>query len=339
MRAAVLEAFGRALVVRDVATPEPGPGEVLVRVAASGVNPLDVKIAAGAAPHARVQPPAILGLDMAGTVVAVGPGETGLAVGDSVYGMIGGVGDQPGSLAQYAAVDARLLAVRPRALDERAAAALPLAVITAWEGLVDRAKVRAGQKVLIHGVGGVGQIAIQIARAHGAEVFAASSTSRVETIARLGAIPIDRSAVTVADYVGEHTDGEGFDIIFDTVGGSAVDDSFAAVRTYTGHVLSILGWGTHSIAPLSFRGATYSGVFTLLPLLTGRGREHHGEILRAAAVLADAGKLAPIVDPRHFTLETVAAAHTAATSDRSGKIVVDVLAELAMPVSREPVRA
>ena len=97
------------------------------------------------------------------------------------------------------------------------------------------------------------------------------------------------------------------------------------MRTYTGHVVSILGWGTHSLAPLSLRGATYSGVFTLLPLLTGRGRAHHGEILGQAAALADAGLLTPIVDPAGYDLETVADAHRAVESGkRQGKVVVRV---------------
>lgn len=85
------------------------------------------------------------------------------------------------------------------------------------------------------------------------------------------------------------------------VGGGTLDKSFEAVRAYTGHVVSALGWGTHSLAPLSFSGATYSGIFTLLPMLTGRGRAHHGEILREAAALADAGTLRPVVDARRFT--------------------------------------
>jgi NADPH:quinone reductase-like Zn-dependent oxidoreductase len=95
----------------------------------------------------------------------------------------------------------------------------------------------------------------------------------------------------VDDYLAISPGGDGFDIIFDTVGGSTLDQSFRCVRPYVGHVVSILGWGTHSLAPLSLRGATYSGVFTLLPLLTGNGRAHHGEILSAAATLVDAGQL------------------------------------------------
>ncbi|MGW3242455.1 zinc-dependent alcohol dehydrogenase family protein [Streptomyces sp. NPDC001070] len=328
MRAMVLEQFGTPLTLGEIRTPSPGPGQVLVRVAASGVNPLDTKIRAGKAAHARTRLPAVLGLDLAGVVEEVGADVTGFTPGDEVFGMTGGVGDLQGSLAEYAAVDARLLARKPDSLTMRQAAALPLVFITAWEGLVDRAGVHEGQKVLVHGgAGGIGHVAVQLARARGAEVFATGSPRSLETIARLGATPIDHTSTPVDAYVAEHTGGEGFDIVFDTVGGETLDASFTAVRTYTGHVVSALGWGTHSIAPLSFRGATYSGVFTLLPMLTGNGREHHGEILREAAALADAGALTPRLDPRRFTLATAAGAHEVVEQGAAeGKVVVDVTA-------------
>ncbi|MFF3943911.1 zinc-dependent alcohol dehydrogenase family protein [Streptomyces sp. NPDC001902] len=326
MRAVLLEEFGSPLVLGAIRTPAPGPGQALVRIAASGVNPLDTKISAGKAAHARIRPPAVLGLDLAGVVEEVGADVTGLAPGDEVFGMTGGVGDLQGSLAEYAAVDARLLARKPAALTMRQAAALPLVFITAWEGLVDRAGVHGGQKVLVHGgAGGIGHVAVQLARARGAEVFATGSPRSLETIAALGATPIDRTATPVDAYVAEHTGGEGFDVVVDTVGGETLDASFTAVRTYTGHVVSALGWGSHSLAPLSFRGASYSGVFTLLPMLTGRGREHHGGILREAAALAEAGALRPLVDPRRFTLATAAEAHgVVERGEGRGKVVVDV---------------
>lgn len=326
MRAVVLREFGTPLILTEVDKPSAGPGHVLVKVHASGVNPLDTKIRAGKAAHARRTLPAVLGIDVAGVVEEVGAEVTGFAPGDEVYGMTGGVGDLQGSLAQYQAADARLLAHQPGSLTMREAAALPLVAITAWEGLVDRAQVRAGQKVLVHGgAGGIGHVAVQIARARGAEVFATVSPARQDVVKGLGATPIDHTATSVEEYVARYTGGEGFDVVFDTVGGAVLDASFTAVRTYTGHVLSALGWGTHSIAPLSFRGATYSGVFTLLPMLTGRGREHHGEIMREVAALADAGALRPLLDPRRFTLDTVADAHAAVENGTArGKIVVDV---------------
>ncbi|MFI8166112.1 zinc-dependent alcohol dehydrogenase family protein [Streptomyces sp. NPDC085931] len=328
MRAVVLENVAGPLEMREIDRPTPGEGQVLVRIHASGVNPLDIKIRAGRAPHARVRPPAVLGMDLAGQVVRTGPGVDGFTVGDEVYGLTGGVGDLQGSLAEYAAVDARLLARKPATLSMREAAALPLAVITAWEGLVDRAGVRPGQKVLVQGgAGGVGSVAVQIAAAHGAEVFATASEAKAPLVRHLGAVPIDYTTVPVDEYVAEHTGGAGFDIVYDTVGGPVLDASFQAVRTYTGHVVSSLGWGTHALAPLSFRGATYSGVFTLLPMLTGQGREHHGEILREAAVLADEGRLRPLLDETRYSLGQVADAHQAVQSGTAGgKVIVDVVA-------------
>ena len=326
MRAVVLEEFGGSLDVREIPRPAPEAGQVLVRIQASGVNPLDAKIRAGKAAHARVRPPAVLGLDLAGTVEQTGTGVEGFRPGDDVYGLTGGVGDLQGSLAEYAAVDARLLARKPASISMREAAALPLAAITAWEGLVDRAQVHGGQKVLIHGgAGGVGHVAVQLARARGAEVYATASRSGRGWSSGSARPPSTAPPRQSDDYVAEHTGGAGFDIVFDTVGGPVLDASFTAVRTYTGHIVSALGWGTHSLAPLSFRGATYSGVFTLLPMLTGRGREHHGDILREVAALVDRGELRPILDPRDFTLDRVAEAHAAVEDGTAtGKVVVGI---------------
>ena len=157
-------------------------------------------------------------------------------------------------------------------------------------------------------------------------MFATGSGAGLEAIEALGAVAIDHTSKTLARHLDELTQGEGFDVVLDSVGGATLDASFDAVRTYTGHVVSILGWGTHSLAPLSFRGATCSGVFTLLPLLTGRGREHHGQILEHVAALADAGALSPRLDPRTFDLTSVGEAHRAVEEGRTrGKVVVDVL--------------
>jgi NADPH:quinone reductase-like Zn-dependent oxidoreductase len=299
---------------------------VLVRVLASAVNPLDTKIAAGKGGHANQTLPAVLGMDLAGVVERLGEDVTAFSVGAEVYGMAGGIGGNQGALAQYIAVDADLLASKPHNLSLREAAALPLIFITAWEGLVDRANVRAGQKVLIHGgAGGVGHVAVQIAKARGAEVFATGSAHSRAAIESFGATPIDYRSSTVDDYMAQHTDGEGFDVVYDTVGGSTLDASFAAVKIYTGHVLSCLGWGEHKLAPLSFRGATYSGVFTLLPLLTGTGRKHHGEILAQATRMAQAGQLRVLLDAQRFTLTEVNQAYERVSSaGNQGKVVIDI---------------
>ncbi|MGE8394122.1 MAG: alcohol dehydrogenase catalytic domain-containing protein, partial [Pseudomonas sp.] len=156
------------LLEQTVQRPSPRAGEVLVRIAASGVNPIDNMIRLGLAPYAMPELPAILGTDLAGVVVETGPEVTAFNVGDEVYGLTGGVRGLQGSLAEYAAVDAALLALKPKNLSMREAAALPLVFLTAWEGMVDRAAVQPGQRVLVQGgAGGVGHVAIQIAAAHG----------------------------------------------------------------------------------------------------------------------------------------------------------------------------
>lgn len=329
MLAMTVQVAGGDFVPMRLPVPVPAKGQVLVRIVASGVNPLDTKIRAGNAAHAKQPLPAVLGMDLAGLVVSVGDGVTSFRPGDEVYGMAGGIGGLQGTLAEFAAVDARLLARKPRNLTMRESAALPLAAITAWEGLVDRAGVGDGDKVLVHGgAGGVGHIAVQLARARSAQVFSTVAKEQFGIAERFGAVAIDYRSTSVEQYVARHTDGVGFDIVFDTVGGPTLDASFTAVRRYGGHVLSILGWGTHSLAPLSFRSATYSGVFTLFPMISGEGREHHGEILREITTLVEAGKLVPMVDATYFNLESAQEAHRSVESGvAQGKVVVEVMAK------------
>jgi NADPH:quinone reductase len=304
MQVLVLTQHNGPLELTELPRPVPRQGEVLVRIAASGL---------------------MLGIDMAGVVEAVGEGVSRFKAGDEVYGMTGGVGGLQGSLAQYAAVDAELLTLKPSNLSMREAAALPLAFITAYSGIVDRARLQAGQTVLVQGgAGGVGYVSVQLARALGATVFATVSERDRGMIEALGATPIDYRAQTVEQYVASATHGAGFELVVDTVGGATLDASFAAVKHF-GHVVSALGWGTHALAPLSFREATYSGVFTLHALLSGQGRAHHGEMLRVAAQLAEEGKLAPRLDPRRFDLNSAQLAYDALTDGSArGKIVVDV---------------
>jgi NADPH:quinone reductase len=324
MRAYIVLEPGGEFVKTSLPDPILGPNQVLVKIRASGVNPLDTKIRAGKAAHAKQPLPAVLGLDMAGMVEEIGPKVTGFKPGDEVYGMVGGVGGLQGTLAELIVADRDLLARKPGDLSLRQAAALPLAAITAWEALVDRAKVRAGHAVLVQaGAGGVGHVAVQLALAHGAKVFATVSPDKKKIVEDFGATPIDYRSSSVDEYVAEMTDGKGFDIVFDTVGGATLDSSFVAVKRYTGHVVSCLGWGTHSLAPLSFRGATYSGVFTLLPLITGEGRVHHGDILAQIGVLVETGKLKPLLNDRCFSTKEIAAAHALVESGSSGKVVVE----------------
>src|ERR1700722_19292941 len=295
MKAYVVESAGGPFREVEIPTPQPASDQVLVKIRASGVNPLDTKIRAGEGGHAKQPLPAVLGLDMAGVVGAGGGDVNALRPGDEVFGMVGGVGGLQGTLAEFVLADAALLAHKPKTFTMRQSAALPLVTITAWEGLVDRAGVHAGQTVLVHaGAGGVGYAAVQIALAHGAKVFATVSDDKRSIVEAVGAVAIDRNAA-VDDYVAEHTDGEGFDIVYDTLGGTVTDASFASVKRYTGDVVSCLGWGSHSLVPLSFGAAACSGVCTLLRLLTGVGRSHHGQILHRAAELAEQHQLKPLM--------------------------------------------
>jgi len=325
MHALIVDAVDAPFRLTTMPKPVAGAGQVLVRIRASGLNPLDGKIRAGQAAHARQPLPAVLGMDLAGTVEDVGPGAGGWQVGDDVYALATGIGGAQGSLAEYAAVDARLLAKKPATLSMREAAVLPLVLITAWEGLVDRAQVGSAHKVLIQGgAGGVGHVAVQLARAYGAQVYATGSARHRSVIEGLGATFIDYQQQTVEAYVAQYTAGEGFDIVYDTVGGETLDASFRAAKTYHGHVVSCLGWGQHSLAPLSFRGASYSGVFTLLPLLNAKGREHHGQILSEAARLIDAGNLKPIMDGHQFDLHSANAAYDLLAGGAQGRLAIEI---------------
>lgn len=337
MNAMVLERFGEPLALRTIEKPALAPGAVLVRVAASGVNPLDTKIRDGGGTHAGVRVPAIIGIDLAGIVDAVGPGVSAFRAGDEVFGMTGGVGSLQGSLAEYAVVDADLLARKPANLSMREAAALPLTFVTAWEGLVDRARLQPGQTLLVHGgAGGVGNICVQLGRALGATVFATGKQRDQAVIASSGATPIDYEVQSVESYVTELTGGDGFDVVYDTVGGAVLDASFRAARVAGGHVVSAFGFGQHDLAPLSFRAATYSGVYTLLPLLTGEGREAQGAILRQACSLSERGLVRPRVDPTTFTLPEANAAHVHQRRALGrGKVVVSVAGESDEPITGE----
>ena len=326
MRAFVIDSFGGPDVFRvaELPRPEPGRGEVLIRVAATSVNPVDYKIRAGAVAAIAPPFPAILHGDVAGTVAAAGEGVSGLAAGDEVYGCVGGVGKVQGVLADFAVADARLLARRPRAIAMAAAAALPLVAITAWEGL-DKAGAVDGRRVLVHGgTGGVGHLAVQLAKARGAEVTATcGSAEKARLAGELGADHVvDYREETVEDYVGRLTGGRGFDVVFDTVGGENLQRSLAAAR-WNGSVVNIQARGRHDLGLAHLRGLSIHVVFMLIPLLHDVGRERHGRILAEVAELVDAGRLRPLVDPGEFTFERIGEAHAHAESGAAtGKVVV-----------------
>ncbi|MEN2413451.1 zinc-dependent alcohol dehydrogenase family protein [Flavobacterium mesophilum] len=324
MKALFTNTYESDFVTTETEKPAPKKGEVLVKIHASGVNPIDNKIRLGLSPYASPILPAILGTDLAGVIEEIGEGVTDFIVGDEVYGLAGGVLGLQGTLAEYTAVDASLLAKKPKNLSMKEAAGVPLVLLTAWEGLIDRAKVKEGDKVLVHaGAGGVGHMVVQLAKIFGAEVYATVSSQKADIVKSYGATPIDKNA-TVDEYVNQYTNGKGFDIIYDTIGGQAFDDSLKAIHHY-GQISSCYAFGTHTLAPGSLRNASIHGVFVLRPMISGEGRKHHGEILKQTAQFIEEGKLKPLIDPRNFTLENAIDAHKAVSDGSSnGKIVIDI---------------
>ncbi|MDA1098162.1 MAG: zinc-dependent alcohol dehydrogenase family protein [Proteobacteria bacterium] len=327
MKAMIIRESGEPGVFQaaDIETPQFASGQVLVRVAATSVNPVDWKIRKLNPPLAPILP-AVLHGDVAGVVEAVGAGVHDFAVGDEVYGCAGGVKGTGGALAEFMACDAEFLAPKPTNLSFVEAAALPLVCLTAWEGLVDGANIGWGQTVLVHaGAGGVGHVAVQIAIARGAKVFATvSSPEKAAVVAGLGAIPINYKENDVEDYVRNHTGGMGFDIVYDTVGGDNIPKSWAAAKL-RGTVISCQTNSTQDLTPLHLKGLQHIGVLMLIPLLHGIGGARHGQIMREITALAESGQLRPILDGDPFALEDVAAAHARLESGRAvGKIVVQV---------------
>lgn len=232
MKAMLINTYGEnaTFAAAEVAKPEAKAGHVLVKIAASSVNTVDTMIR-GMGKELPLSPdtPALLGMDFAGTVEAVGEGVTDYAVGDEVYGCAGGLADLPGTLAEYIAADSRLISHKAKNLSMREAAALPLVAITAYEGL-KRAGIQRGQKVLVHGgSGGVGHVALQLAKHWGAEVYSTGGGEKqLELIEQLGAVGINYKTETVEQYVAKHTGGAGFDVVFDSVGGANLTNSFEA---------------------------------------------------------------------------------------------------------------
>lgn len=326
MRAQILTAPGgpENFSLRDIARPEAGPGQVLVRIAATSVNQIDIKIRGGLPIGPML--PGILGGDVAGTVEAVGAGVTGFAPGDEVYGCVGGVRDQGGSMAEYIAADARLLAPKPKSLSMREAAALPLVTITAFDAL-DRASVAAGEHVLVHGgTGGVGHIGVQIAKARGATVATTVPSTEAAALARaLGAdATINFHEESVPEYVARLTGGHGFDVVFDTVGGANLEKSFEAAAL-GGRVSATAARSTNDLSPMHNKALSLNVVFMLIPMLHDLHRERHGRILREAAALVEAGQLRPLIDPQRFDLASAPDAHRFLESGRAqGKVVIDI---------------
>jgi NADPH2:quinone reductase len=328
MKAHVIEQFGEPSVFKAVDLPQPGllPGHVLIRVAATSVNPVDLKIRKGVLKGISPDFPAVLHGDVAGVIEAIGEGVDNFKLNDEVYACAGGIKGLGGALAEFMLADAALVARKPLSLSMREAAALPLVSITAWEGLIDRAKVGAGQNVLVYGAtGGVGHIGIQLAKWAGAKVFATASSEEKMAIAReLGTdVAINYRKQTVEEYVAEYTAGKGFDVVFDTVGNDNLQTAFKAAAL-NGTVVSTVSLSTQDLTLLHVKGLTLHLVFMLIPMLHEIGRAHHGEILSKLSQLVDKGKVRPLLDSKSFSFSEVAEAHYYAESGQAiGKVTLE----------------
>lgn len=328
MKAQIIESFGNSSVfqVKEIAKPKMKSGHVLIEVKASSVNPVDYKVRSGFVPGVAPQFPAILHGDVAGVVVEVGEGVTKFKVGDEVYGCAGGFkGTEGGALAQYLLADANLLAHKPKNVTMEEAAAIPLVVITAWEALFDRANLTANQNVLIHAAaGGVGHVAIQLAKWKGATVYAtASSEEKMEIGKKLGAdYMINYREESVQDYVQKYTNGKGFDVVFDTVGGENIDRSLEAAAEH-GNVALIAARSTHDLSPAHAKALSVHVTFMLLKIMNKELRKDHADILEKVARIVEEGKLRPLIDPNVFTFDEVAKAHDYLQSGKAiGKVVL-----------------
>jgi NADPH:quinone reductase len=315
MRAMVIPAFGgpELFELREVQRPSPGPGEVLVRVVASGTNPVDAKIRA-AGSWAGIAPPAILGYDISGVVEEVGLGVRDYAVGDEVFYTPEIFGNQSGSYAEYNVAQAAIVARKPRGLSHVEAAAVPLAGGTAWEAIVRRLQVRPGETVLVHGgAGGVGSFAVQFARAAGARVLATAGAANQE-ILRVLAVDraIDYAAEDPAEVALQETGGAGVDAVFDTVGGDLVAKSLRATRL-----------GGRLACILSPQG-DLSGIYTRNLSLHGIFLTREGARLREMTPLFQRGVVSPVID-RVLPLEQVSEAHRRLDSGHgAGKLILAV---------------
>lgn len=327
MRAMVIRSYGEDAVFEaaEVSRPEVRAGHVLVRVAASSVNTVDTMIRRmGGELALSPEAPAILGMDFAGTVEGVGEGVTVFGVGDEVYGCAGGLGELPGSLAEFMVVDVDLIARKPKGLSMAEAAALPLVAITAYEGLT-RSGMARGQRVLVHGgSGGVGHVALQLARHFGADVYSTGGgAAQMAMIERLGATAINYKTETVEEYVAAHTGGAGFDVVFDSVGGANLLNSFNAAAL-NGQIATTVSLCELDLSVAHFKGLSLHVVFMLIPMLHGVGRRAHGDILREIASIVESGGLMPVLDERRFGLDEAQAAHARLESGGAmGKVVIE----------------
>ena len=327
MKTMLLKSYGPDSVFEtaEVDTPQLKPGHVLIKIAASSVNTVDT-IIRNMGEDLPLSPgtPAVLGMDFAGMVEAIGEKVQRFSVGDEVYGCAGGLADLPGTLAEFIVADVNLIAPKPKNLSMREAAALPLVAITAFEGL-SRAGVTPGQKVLVHGgSGGVGHVALQLANHFGAEVYSTGGGEKqLALIKKLGAIPINYKTESVSEYVTKHTQGSGFDIVYDSVGGANLLKSFEAAAL-NGNIATTVSLCELDLTLAHFKGLSIHVVFMLIPMLHNYQREAHAQILTEVAQIVESGELCPVLDETHFSLEQVGEAYARLESRQAiGKVVIE----------------
>ncbi|ARV63343.1 alcohol dehydrogenase [Nostocales cyanobacterium HT-58-2] len=330
MKAVLMTAAGgpEVLQVQDVPNPAVplGETELLVRLRAAGVNPIDTKLRQRGTFYPDKMP-AILGCDGAGVVEAVGAGVQKFGVGDEVYFCYGGLGAHQGNYAEYTTVDERFVAHKPASISFTEAAAAPLVLITAWEALYERGRLEPGEQVLIHaGAGGVGHVAIQLAKLKGAHVCTTvSSQEKAEFVQTLGADHVIHYKET--DFVQaalDWTNGEGVDLAFDTVGGETFQKTFPAVRVY-GDIVTILEPNANTVWKTArLRNLRIGLELMLTPMSQGivEALQHHAEILEQCAKWIDAGKLKIQVSNTFPLQEAVSAHHLLETGSMTGKIVL-----------------
>ena len=329
MKAIVMTAPGgpEALKLRDLPDPVLSrDSDILVRVKAAGVNPVDTKMRAKPGAYPAPLPP-VLGCDGAGVVEQVGRAVTGFKSGDEVYYCQAPHHERLGQYAQYALVDHRLVARKPKRLSFAEAAAAPLVLITAWEALHDRVGIQTWHKVLVHaGAGGVGHVAIQLARIAGAEVCTTVGSAEKAEFARAhGAnLTINYREANFVQAALDWTGGKGVDIAFDTVGGKTLADSFSAVRHY-GDVVTLLAPGPElDWSVPRIRNQRVSFELMLMPVFFGltESMAHQGKILEPCGELLRTGELRVHVGAT-LPLAQAAEAHALLESGKTpGKIVL-----------------
>lgn len=332
MRAMVMISAGEpdVLQLQEVSKPTiQNEREVLVKLKAAGINPIDTKLRKRGTFYTDKNPQ-VLGCDGAGVVEEVASGVSKFKVGDEVYFCLGGLGGPNGNYAEYAVVDERFIAKKPQSLSFAEAAAAPLVLITAWESLYDRARLQAGQKVLIHGgAGGVGHVAIQLAKLQGAEVLTTVGTQeKAEFVRGLGAdVAVIYKEVDFVKATLDWTDGEGVDVAFDTVGGALFFQTVPAVKIY-GDLVTILDIESQygNLKEARIRNLRLTQEIMLTPMLKNMvdALQDQAKILQQCARLIDEGKL-KINLSKTFPLEQVGEAHKLLEAgSMTGKIALTI---------------